>query len=70
MKWIGFVFFIIGIIWTYMWRHDPVEGQFMRPAGFLIAAFGFFCFFEGLKNEIINALKDQKDDHLQNQHKE
>ena len=45
MKWFGAMFFVAGIAWAYMWRHDPVEGQFMRPAGFLIAAFGFFYFF-------------------------
>ena len=47
-----------------------VEGQFMRPVGFLIAVFGFFYFFEALKNEIINALKERKDDHLKNQTRE
>ena len=60
MKYAGIASFIFGIWLFYISRHDPVEGQLMRPVGFIIAALGFLFFFEGLKNEIIAAIKDSK----------
>ncbi len=57
MKIAGIILLLLGLWWAYTWRHDPAEGNLMRPAGFLVAALGFFLFFEGLKREIIGAIR-------------
>ena len=59
MKYGGIVFFLLGLWWAYIWRHDPCEGMIMRPVGWLGAAGGVFLFLEGLKREIIDALKQK-----------
>ena len=60
MKIGGLALFVGGMFWAYIWRHDPVEGAYMRPVGALAAAGGFFMFFEGLKREIIEAVRGKK----------
>jgi len=57
MKIGGIVLLLAGIGWAYLWRHDPVEGAYMRPVGAIAAAAGFFMFFEGLKREIVEAFR-------------
>ena len=63
MKILGFIAMLGGVWWAYLWRHDPVQGPLFTPLGCLAAAAGFFMFFEGMKREIIEAVrnKDKKD---------
>jgi hypothetical protein len=61
MKHIGIVVFLLSIWWAYIWRHDLAEGKIMRPIGWIGAGIGFYLFFEGLKCEIISALRNNKE---------
>ncbi len=61
MKIVGFALLLAGLWWAYMWRHDPAEGLYMQPIGFVAALAGIFVFFEGLKKEIIRAVKKPED---------
>jgi len=67
MKIIGFVAMFGGAWFAYECRGDPVQGPLFTPLGCLAAVAGFFMFFEGLKREVIEAVrdKDEKDTLLQ-----
>jgi hypothetical protein len=58
MKYTGVIILLLASWWAYAWRHDPVEGRFMVPFGVIVAIIGVCMYFEGLKCEIIEALKD------------
>ena len=60
MKIGGMVLFLIAAWWMYLWRHDGAEGPFMRIVGVVAAAGGVFMFLEGLKREIIDAIRDNR----------
>ena len=57
MKIGGFILVLLGLWWAYMWRHDPAEGPVMRAVGYVGMLAGLFLFFEGLKREIITAVR-------------
>ena len=58
MKILGFIAMLGGVWWAYLWRHDPVQGPLFTPLGCLAVAAGFFMFFEGMKREIIEAVRN------------
>ena len=60
-KIVGLVIFLIGAWLFYVFRHDQGEGPFMRPMGFLVATGGMFWFLEGLKQEIVDAIRRNRD---------
>ncbi len=57
MKIGGFILLLLGLLWVYLWRQDLAEGPAMRVVGFIGAEAGVFLFFEGLKREIITAVR-------------
>ena len=63
MKILGFIALFGGAWFAYECRGDPVQGPLFTPLGCLVACAGFFMFFEGMKREVIEAvrIKDGKD---------
>ncbi|MHC4387920.1 MAG: hypothetical protein ACYSX1_04860 [Planctomycetota bacterium] len=59
MKCWAIVLLFLGLSLAFLARHDPVEGAYVVPAGIIIAIAGAIIYFEGLKREIIAALKDE-----------
>jgi hypothetical protein len=59
MKCWAIVLLFLGLSLAFLARHDHVEGAYIVPAGIIIAIAGAIIYFEGLKREIIAALKDE-----------
>lgn len=59
MKNSGLLLLFLGLSCAYVSRHDNVEGVYMVPAGIIVAIVGTCMYFEGLKREIIAALRDK-----------
>ncbi|MHC4193504.1 MAG: hypothetical protein ACYSP9_04930 [Planctomycetota bacterium] len=59
MKCWAIVLLFLGLSLAFLARHDNVEGAYLVPAGIIIAIAGAIIYFEGLKREIIAALKDE-----------
>ncbi len=59
MKCWAIVLLFLGLSLAFLARHDRVEGAYIVPAGIIIAIAGAIIYFEGLKREIIAALKDE-----------
>ncbi|MBW8017736.1 MAG: hypothetical protein FVQ82_16295 [Planctomycetes bacterium] len=57
---LGVLLLLAGLGWAYIWREDPTEGPIMRATGFFIAISGSILFLTGIKQEIIEAIKDAK----------
>ncbi len=59
MKCWAVVLLFLGLSLAHVARYDRVEGAYIVPAGIIIAIAGAIIYFEGLKREIIAALKDE-----------
>ena len=69
-KGLGIIFFLAGAWLAYGFRHDLVSGQHtmgvvFRVTGILVSVSGYFLFFEGLKQEIIEAIKKKNSKEIQ-----
>jgi hypothetical protein len=60
MKHAAIAAIIFATWWFYVWRHDPVEGAYMRPFAIVVGGVGILAYFEGLKREIVAALQSQQ----------
>ncbi len=59
MKCWAIVLLFLGLSLAFLARHDRVEGAYIVPGGIIVAIAGAIIYFEGLKREIIAALKDE-----------
>jgi serine/threonine protein kinase/signal peptidase I len=48
LPYLGLLTLLAGLWWTYLWRHDPVEGRLMRPVGAAVTVVGLFLMLKGL----------------------
>jgi len=61
----GIILLLAGAWWAYIWREDQHEGPPMQLTGVIVAASGFFLFLEGIKQEIIAAIKEKDSKEIQ-----
>ena len=62
MKWLGVILTVLAIFMLFEAWYDTREGPAIRAACYLAIGAGVFLFFEGLKREIIAALKAKTSD--------
>ena len=60
MKWVGVIAAVLGGLFLRAVWWDPVEGRTMRPAACVIIAAGVLIFVEGVKREIIAAVRKKE----------
>ena len=60
MKYAAIAAILFSAWWFYIWRHDPVEGAYMRALALVVGGVGILAYFEGLKREIIAALRSRQ----------